>query len=397
MNAIPQEVLRESEIAGTLEQICQELELTPTQYEDAKSKYEAVGAWLAGSNNNLLAELTVYAHGSVALGTTNKPHGRLEHDVDLVARAAGVTPMTAPWALKRAMGDRLKEHAYYASILEEKRRCWRLNYAGEFHLDLTPSIFNPACGNGGELVPDKELRRWKASNPQGYRDWFTKLAQQQPRILLAKAMTEDRAYAADRADVAPYPRQMPLKGVLRRTVQLSKRHRDIYFEFDTEQVAPISIVITTLLARAYEISVGLVYQSELQLIVEMIRLMPRLIEGPATTGHRAWKLWNPTTEGENFAEKWNSNAALPAAFLRWHAKLLADVENMTSVFGFDALKKSLSESFGPRPVKKAMDAMIESVSAARERGTLRVAPSIGLTSAAVAASTSVRGNTFFGA
>jgi len=33
-----------------------------------------------------------------------------------------------------------------------------LNYANEFHMDITPSIMNPECTNGGELVPDKELR-----------------------------------------------------------------------------------------------------------------------------------------------------------------------------------------------------------------------------------------------
>jgi hypothetical protein len=396
MNAIPREILRESEIVGALEQICQALELTPSQHEEMRRRYEAVGAWLGESDDRLLAQLTIYPHGSVALGTTVKPHGRLEHDVDLVSRAATVTTETLPSALKKAIGDRLKEHGYYATIVEEKRRCWRVNYAGEFHLDITPSILNPRCPNGGELVPDKELRRWKTSNPQGYRDWFERLAQLPPRILFAKGMTEDRAYA-DRADVAPYPVQMPMKGVLRRTVQLSKRHRDIHFEHDTAGVAPISIIITTLLARAYEICAGKVYGSELQLIRELIGLMPGLIAGPATTGDPAWTIWNPTTQGENFAEKWNSDAALPTAFFTWHAKLQSDVENMTSIFGFDELKKSLSESFGSRPVNRAMDAMIESVSAARDRGSLRVAPRVGLTSAATAAGTAVRGNTFFGA
>ena len=270
MNAIPRQVLRESEIIGALEQICQALELTPTQHEAAKGHYEAVSGWLADADIDLLRQLTIYPHGSIALGTTVKPHGRLEHDVDLVARAVGVALHTPPAALKRAIGDRLKEHAYYASILEEKRRCWRLNYAGEFHLDITPSIPNPTCRNGGELVPDKELQRWKASNPQGYRGWFEQIAQLQPRLRFAKALVEDRAV------VAPFPGQTALKGVLRRTVQLSKRHRDIHFENDTAGVAPISIVITTLLARAYAVCVPNTYDTELQLIVEIIRLMPSL-------------------------------------------------------------------------------------------------------------------------
>ena len=31
-------------------------------------------------------------------------------------------------------------------------RCWRLSYANEFHMDITPSIPNPNCRFGGELV-----------------------------------------------------------------------------------------------------------------------------------------------------------------------------------------------------------------------------------------------------
>jgi len=88
MNAIPRELLRESEIVGALEQICQALELTPSQHEEAKRRYEAVGAWLGQSEDLLLAQLTIYPHGSVALGTTVKPHSRFEHDVDLVRVAS---------------------------------------------------------------------------------------------------------------------------------------------------------------------------------------------------------------------------------------------------------------------------------------------------------------------
>ena len=60
-------------------------------------------------------------------------------------------------------------------LLEEMCRCWRLLsdfYANEFHLDITPSVPNMACVNGGELVPDEDLRTWKASNPRGFKALF---------------------------------------------------------------------------------------------------------------------------------------------------------------------------------------------------------------------------------
>jgi hypothetical protein len=61
------------QIFGLLERVCQELDLTEAQYEQAKKRYEGVGTWLAESTNPLLMRTQIYAQGSMALRTTNKP------------------------------------------------------------------------------------------------------------------------------------------------------------------------------------------------------------------------------------------------------------------------------------------------------------------------------------
>src|SRR6266516_7825899 len=114
------------------------------------------------------------------------------------------------------IGARLRVNGLYAPILEEKPRCWRLNYANEFHLDITPSIRNPLCAAGGELVPDRDLRDWKPTNPKGYRALFERRASLQPRFRRV-AVEEGK-----RADVEPFPARMQVKGVLRRALQLAK-------------------------------------------------------------------------------------------------------------------------------------------------------------------------------
>jgi hypothetical protein len=210
----PVDALRKSHIAGILEQICQALELTPAQHDLAKSRYEAVGAWLAGSEHALLKSLTIYPQGSVALGTTVRPLAREEHDVDLICFVAGAGVHLAPGALKHSIGKQLQTNGRYKDLLEEKPRCWRLNYANEFHLDITPSIRNPRCPAGGELVPDKRLEQWKPSNPRGYQRWFEQRASLAPRIRLAKAALQEGV----RAELEPFPSRMGFKGILRRTV-----------------------------------------------------------------------------------------------------------------------------------------------------------------------------------
>jgi hypothetical protein len=132
-----------------------------------------VRGWLASSS--------IYLRGSTALGTTVKPIGRNEYDVDLVCHIPGLARWLRPALCKQLVGDRLKESQRYRAILEEKPRCWRPNYANEFHLDITPSIPSEACVNRGELVPDKALRCWKASNPKDYRDAFQRRAELVPQ------------------------------------------------------------------------------------------------------------------------------------------------------------------------------------------------------------------------
>ncbi|WP_291334158.1 hypothetical protein [Desulfovibrio sp.] len=297
--------------------------------------------------------------------------------------------------MKKVIGGRLRSNGRYAPILEEKPRCWRLNYAGEFHLDITPSIKNPGCPAGGELVPDKKLQEWKPSNPKGFKALFDLRAALQPRIGMRKA-----AAAMDRAmeEVAPFPEQARLKGVLRRTVQLAKRHRDVYFETDKTGSAPISIIITTLAARSYEHCVQqFEYDTEFDLLSDIVRLMPNFIETREVRGGCIeWYVWNETTAGENFAEKWNAKPQLAAAFFDWHTRFLAQTEAVASAAGLDALTKSLSAGFGSSPVKMAFDQMTKEVSAARTQGKLVLLPSVGLMSG-VDGGTAVRRNTFFGA
>lgn len=390
MSAVPKEFFREHQVIGALEALCQNLELSETARKDAEAKYNAVARYLSEGDHPALRHLSIYAHGSKAAGTTVKPIAKNEHDVDLVALTREYFRHQPPSELKRIIGARFREDAYYASILTEKRRCWRLEYAGRIHLDITPAILNPDCCNGGELVPDKELRRWKPTNPRGYLRQFERRAALTPRVRFGKSVLELRA------DIEPFPAHTLLKGVLRRAVQLGKRDRDIFFEHNDKDHAVISIIITTLMAQAYESCVVKTYDTELQLLLDVIRAMPAFIEGPPT-GHSRWAIWNETTAGENFAERWNEDAGYPTAFFRWHKAFQLHIEQLLRLRGMDQLSKSLSEAFGARPVADVMKAMTDSVSNARAAGSLFVVPTAGLSTSSFASSTAVRSNTFYGA
>ena len=386
-------LFRKLQIAEALERVCQSLELTETQFLDAKNHYEAVGRWLDGASDPVLRNLLIYLQGSTAIGTTVRPIHRHEHDVDLIAHCPDVSPHIPPTILKQTIGARLRSHKHYARLLHEKTRCWRLAYANEFHLDITPSIPNPRCSHGGELVPDKALTTWSPSNPKGYRYLFEQRAALLPTSPLTFQVPHDL-----RAEVETYPKLGGSKGILRRVVQIAKRHRDQYFSERNVKFAPISVIITTLTSRSYEQSVRTnTYDNEFDLLCDVIKDMPLFIERqPAGHNQQRWFVWNETTKGENFAEKWNSDPRLANAFCQWHRHAVDDLTCLLRTRGLDNLSKTLSRSFGPSPALRAIDDMVQRISSVRSSSHLGVAPGVGLTASKAPRITTVQPNTFYG-
>lgn len=385
---------KKQNIAGRLEKMCQVLELTEKQYEIAEKRYGAVGEWLATSDNTFLRSAKIYPQGSISLGTSVKPLKGNEYDVDLVCYVPGLSADTPPKQLKKLIGDRLRFNGKYEGILEEKLRCWRINYANEFHLDITPSIINPACYKGGELVPDKLRDEWKASNPKGYQELFSKRAELQPRFSLQKS--ESREFAAS---IEPFPDQDPhFKGLLRRCVQICKRHRDEHFQNELSEIAPISIILTTLASQSYAHCVtNDNYDTEFDVLVDVVRNMHLFIHKADRPGGVFYSIMNETTLGENFAEKWNTDPRLSKAFFGWQQKAVLDLESLPDIMGLDTLRKSMNACFGESAVAATFEMDTIEIEVARSNGLLSVVPAIGLTTQkSLVNSVHIPQNTFYG-
>lgn len=125
--------------------ICEQIQLTPSRHQQAVDRYEAVCGWLEADGSRVAAyRPSIYPQGSMRIGTTVRPIGRNEYDLDFVCEViAHPSSFPSPLQLLKLMEARLREHKVYASILEVKNRCVRLNYANEFHMDILP-----ACPDG---------------------------------------------------------------------------------------------------------------------------------------------------------------------------------------------------------------------------------------------------------
>lgn len=387
-------VMQKRHIVGLLEIACQELELPKTRFEMAKTAYESVGDWLANCPATGKYAPRIFPQGSMALGTTVSPLEREEFDVDLVCHFQKLDTRSPQAKVKIAVGERLEGYEEgFGPKLVEYKRCWRLNYsdASKLHLDITPAVRNPMCGNGGLSVTDKEKCRWEPTHPEGYVKWFQYRADLQPT--LGGQRTELSAKAAS---VEPLPENESFKSLLKRSVQLFKRHRSILFA-KTPDVAPISVIITTLAARAYEdiCKRREFFDAELDLLLAVVERLHLYVEKRTGVLGQV-ELWvpNATTDGENFAEKWNRpDSLLFDAFLKWQAQASKDFGALAEADDAEKLYEALEKCVGGRTTGSVRSGVTERVSRARSVSALQT-DSQGRVNLATGAGVAV--NTFFG-
>ena len=354
------------------------LDLSEAQFNDAVAKYEAVGRCLAAPGSVLtLYSPTIYAQGSMAIGTTNKPVGRDERDIDLVCEMN--LPATISQAeAKRLLGQCLMENTTYAKMLQEKNRCWRLIYAGEFHMDILPSKPDHRLPTPTALlVPDSALQSWKESDPKGYAAWFGREAARSMRQLSGGI----------RAGVEPAPQYLSVwdKAPLQIAIQLLKRHRDIRLNGNDD--APISIIITTLAARAYRGQDSIVAT-----LFDLLQRMPLYIDHDE---NRLPFVTNPTNVLENFADKWHKEPQKQQVFNQWIECAKADL-NKLAVATLGRSGESLIPFLGERHANDALRAYGDRMQQQRRSG-LRVATASGLLGATAGRTSEVVANTFYGA
>ena len=292
-----------------------QLDIPEAQADAAVQEFENVALWLADETSPL-AKWTpeLYPQGSFRLGTPVRPLTGDEFDIDLVCKLDVAKEAVSQKELKSSVGNRLRDEKTLKARIKERRRCWSLSYPPEFHLDVLPAIPNPGGESGDILLTDRELLRWQFSNPIGYSSWFYERMRpvlQEARAALAKASG---------ASIEEIP-EWRVRTPLQRAVQLLKRHRDVRFQSDPEK-KPVSIIITTLAAKAYRRQPDLV-----STIVDIVGRLPDQVE------RRGDKWWvaNPAQPNENVADKWNEDPERREAFLRWLDVVASDLQQQTRV------------------------------------------------------------------
>lgn len=315
-------------------------------YERAVARAKDLEAWVKESSESARFDPAISAQGSFRLGTVNRPlTDDDEYDLDLswLLRTGYAKVQHSQAELKGMVGRDIEAYRRARRVetaKEEKNRCWRLHYKDDlrFHVDGVPCLPE---GSERKVVLREAMRRsglaealaqtvadlsvnitdrtradyhrissdWLVSNPEGYAQWF------ESRMRQATALLESRAREARVRSINDLPAYR-WKTPLQRSVQILKRHRDVMFAANPE-AKPISIIITTLSAQAY--------QGETELADAMERI---LTDMERFVGAGRPRVPNPVNPAEDFADKWDTaegrRLQLEQSFRGWVTQVRAD-------------------------------------------------------------------------
>jgi hypothetical protein len=201
-----------------------------------------------------------YKQGSYAIGTAIIPTGNNEFDVDTVL-LLDTGDEFDPKGLIDFVYNRMKEKEAYRDKLIKKDRCIRVNYVGDFHMDVVPA---KPTDDEHILISCKSTNEWVETNPAGYVRWFRKA---------------NRDHS----------------GKLVNLTKIVKYWRDNKVGSDT---APKSILLTTLIAQ-YSVTEN----SEAETLVLTLENMVNNIDEILVNNEPYVE--NPSLAGENLARDWD--------------------------------------------------------------------------------------------
>ncbi len=159
----------------TYRNIVEAASLSDTKLVEMQKHYDAIKNLL--KNDSLFwgkySELIeIYEQGSVSLGTTIRPLGD-DFDLDLVLQLNVCYEGYSSKSLFDELVRVFSNSPIYKNKLEVKNRCVRINYTGDFHMDILPAMKRDNNSQSTAImVPDRELKDWTPSNPKGFTNWF---------------------------------------------------------------------------------------------------------------------------------------------------------------------------------------------------------------------------------
>ena len=367
-----------------LRKIAKEIEISKTEYEKAVKSYNAVGTFI--DNNIPQYDIKIVPQGSFRLGTVTKPiTDEDEYDIDLVAIIDH--KFLNAKELKNIVGDALKSSDRYSEKLVEGKRCWTIEYSesSKYHMDILPTMMSDTYSTNKELTmthkeDEKSDYEFRQTNPEAYYDWFLERMEEE-----RKRLKEEYA-VRNKLEIVDVP-EYEIKTTLQVAIQILKRYRDIKFK-ETPDIKPISIILTTLMAKVYTGKES-VYELIEKFSKEYMMHIQKDENGNII-------IRNPVNENENFADKWPKYPERREAFFKFMTELEKDlVTNKILLEGNIREQADLYKKlFGENMVNRAYENIANETRSEREQANIYLKENGNITSKKT--NINVRNHNFYG-
>jgi hypothetical protein len=368
-----------AQLDDLLARAAEKLQLDKTRKEKMESSYNAIQEFLEKDEyffNKL--EFEIYPQGSIRIGTTVKPLSKNEFDLDIVLHIKNESyERIDPNTVYNALWSRLKRDGVYGEKVEQKTRCIRLNYSGDYHMDILPGCQYSASDNNKIVIPDKKLKTWLTSNPRGYADWFLYKANSVRQTLLEKA------YAAENIPSDDFATKKPLQ----RAVQLIKRYRDLHFEKNQDYATP-SIILTTL--------AGTLYLGQDSIFETIDYIVSQINSQIVISRTKRIKVLNPVNPEEDFTDKWESEPQYYTEFIKFVETLNRNWQDLKKDNGIIEESNILKGILGEQIFNESLKEQTLITEKYRSKGQIFTSNKSGTIGSSNISSNPVKKNTFYG-
>lgn len=378
-----------------------QLDITPTMYRNAVEKYHAIADFL----NDCGIEADMYPQGSFAFGTVVRPSAKdpdASYDLDFICQLKMNRDNISPSELRRRIENALTSSNRYGGKLEVCEECFTIQYADingvGFTIDIVPAVDESLVNklvlmsksNRADLIssaiaiPRHNGERnysWLTNNPKGFKRWFDEI--NTPFLNAKRDENRCAIFEANQrffSSIEEIPTALE-RSSLQRVIQILKYHRDIYYakRINGDDLKPISAILNTLAAGiaknadphldvfsllSYVLDELNIYAEHLQMRSDRFQ---QLYGSRSAISHNdgKWVIPNPADPGDNLADKWNTNPAIPQVFFTWvsicreeiiKSLSLSDAQFRTSAanaFGIETIQQNWGckyQAIAPKPI-----------------------------------------------